>query len=61
MNTIRKAIINYINARAEKIRPCKHEFELKMRAVVRSDWPREKYHKKVYMCKKCGIQKTLRT
>ena len=56
---IKKAIVNYINARAEKLRPCKHDWEFIELISVNETYPTEKYHKWIYRCKKCGKQNTL--
>ncbi|GAG03208.1 unnamed protein product, partial [marine sediment metagenome] len=52
---MKQAIINYINARAERLRPCKHEWEL----LDKQRWnatinPRNWWYEWTYRCKKCG-------
>lgn len=53
---------NLINAIADRIRPCKHEFELVLNEkITKKDYSGiiDKYNRKVYMCKHCGLQKVI--
>lgn len=52
---LKKAIANYINAKAEKIKPCNHEWELMEKSLVTSRYNENlKWHKWTYRCKKCN-------
>ena len=51
---MKQAIINYINSKAEKNKPCKHDWEL----LETNEWvsklnPNYKYTQWIYRCKKC--------
>ena len=52
---MKKAIINYINAIAEKLRPCKHDWELisKRKANLTIN-PNYVWTEWTYRCRKCG-------
>lgn len=52
---MKEAIINYINALADRNRPCVHDWELLMKreASLKMN-PDYRWHKWTYRCKKCG-------
>ena len=58
---MKEAIINYINARAERLKPCTHNFSLDMEVKTTSNYPIEEYHKHIYFCTKCGKQITIKS
>ncbi len=52
---MKKAINNYINAKTERIKPCKHNWELIDKVEFCSTVnPRHCWYKWTYRCKKCG-------
>lgn len=52
---IKEAIANYINARAERIKPCNHVWEKMMEIRAYSELnPGNEWHEFVYRCKNCG-------
>lgn len=53
-----KAIINLINALADRIRPCRHDWDEIAIVTTRTDYD-EKYHKWIYRCTKCGESKII--
>jgi hypothetical protein len=59
---MKDAIINYINALADKHRPCKHDWEILETATMyyklnpENEWKRITYH-----CIKCRESKTIET
>ena len=57
---MKKAIINYINARAKRIRPCEHDWELIEKAEFTSRLnPTFCWNKWTYRCKKCCESKII--
>lgn len=60
-----KAIINYINVRAERLRPCKHKWEIVQKENVTE---KDIYYKTrneftviTFFCIKCGKHKIINT
>ncbi len=52
---MKEEIKNYINAKAERIRPCKHKWEfLEKREIVSTVNPYYKWNQWTFRCKKCG-------
>ncbi len=59
---MKKAIINFINAIAERIRPCKHDWEFLSRDKLSNKLnPDYKWHIVIYRCKKCCESKKIST
>lgn len=60
---IKKAIANYINARAEKIRPCEHDWELLTKGNFSNGMSNVNYSwtEWVYRCKKCGARNFIKS
>lgn len=59
---MKQAIINYINARAERLRPCKHKWKLllssKWSNAINKNYIWEEY---TYRCTKCCESKRITT
>ena len=51
---MKEAIINYINARAEKVRPCKHNWELLNKREMENRFNKYTWTEWTYRCEKCG-------
>jgi len=61
-NKLTAALVNYINARAERLTPCKHEFVL----IVKGEGsyklnPQYTWSVLTYFCEKCGTSKQVST
>ncbi len=55
---MKKAIINYINARAEKIKPCKHNWKEINNGMYGNLLNKQYTWKEIdYFCNKCGKHK----
>lgn len=48
-----------IKAITNRIKPCEHNFRLEISTDVIDTFGGGKWHKRVYMCTKCGIQRTI--